>query len=155
MNEKKLETPMLIAARNGVTEMAVAILDKFPVAVNDVDAKKKNIVLLAVETRQLKLYKMLLNHYSPDNVPSHRVPASLTFDHNSNQEDENQGTLQVKNHAFRMVDINGNSALHLAAQRSTNHKPWPIPGAALQMLWEINWNKVKTTFLLFGRKKRK
>ncbi|XVF32516.1 hypothetical protein REPUB_Repub17cG0089300 [Reevesia pubescens] len=44
----------------------------------------------------------------------------------------------MKDSAFRAVDEHGNSALHLAAMLG-NHKPWLIPGAALQMQWEIKW----------------
>ncbi|GMN22515.1 hypothetical protein TIFTF001_048995 [Ficus carica] len=65
----KNETAMLTAARYGITEMMTAILGKFPVAVNDVDADKKNIVLIAVETRQLEPYNILLSNYIPYNVP--------------------------------------------------------------------------------------
>lgn len=72
----KKETDILIAARNGITEMVEAILEKFPVAVNDVDAEKKNIVLLAVETRQVKLYKKLLNYHFPYNESSPSGSAS-------------------------------------------------------------------------------
>ena len=113
---------MLVAARNGITEMMGAILGRFPVAIHDMDANKKNIVLVAVETRQLKLYKLLLEKYSPYSSIDRRV--------------------LVKDNAFRKVDSDGNSALHLAAKLPDNHEPWPIPGGALQMQWEIKWCKV-------------
>ncbi|XP_058086692.1 ankyrin repeat-containing protein ITN1-like [Magnolia sinica] len=41
---------------------------------------------------------------------------------------------------FNKVDHEGNSALHLAATMTQN-RPWLIPGAALQMQWEIKWFK--------------
>ncbi|KAH9649871.1 ANK REP REGION domain-containing protein [Citrus sinensis] len=82
------ETPMLIAARMGVTEMVEQILDTFPVAIHDLDSDRKNVVLLAIENRQ--------------------------------------------------TNSQGNSALHLAAKFG-DHRPWLLPGAALQMQWEIKW----------------
>ena len=48
----------------------------------------------------------------------------------------------LKESVFRQVDCKGNSALHLAAQLS-KHKPWHIPGSALQMQSEIMWFEVK------------
>nr|XP_023892105.1 uncharacterized protein LOC112004119 [Quercus suber] len=39
---------------------------------------------------------------------------------------------------FQTKDAYGNSALHLAAMLR-EHKHWIIPGAALQMQWEIKW----------------
>ncbi|KAI9194543.1 hypothetical protein LWI28_006980 [Acer negundo] len=39
---------------------------------------------------------------------------------------------------FRQLDNQGNSALHLAATFG-EYRPWLIPGAALQMQWEIKW----------------
>ncbi|KAK2996571.1 LOW QUALITY PROTEIN: hypothetical protein RJ639_025506, partial [Escallonia herrerae] len=36
------------------------------------------------------------------------------------------------------VDKDGNSALHLAAMLG-EYRPWRIPGAALQMQWELKW----------------
>ncbi|XP_020202013.2 uncharacterized protein LOC109787847 [Cajanus cajan] len=102
------ETPLLIAAKNGVTEMVEKILELFPVAIHDMDAKKKNIVLLAIENRQPHLYELLLKRKI------------------------------LKESLFRKVDNEGNSALHLAAKLG-EYKPWLIPGAALQMQWEIKW----------------
>ncbi|KAI3961180.1 hypothetical protein MKX01_035766, partial [Papaver californicum] len=85
-----VETPILIAAKMGVTEMVEKILDKFPVAIQDINSERKNVVLLAS--------------------------------------------------VFRKLDNKGNSALHLAATLG-EYRPWLIPGAALQMQWEIRWYK--------------
>ncbi|KAK6239160.1 hypothetical protein QUC31_004629 [Theobroma cacao] len=104
----KGETPILIAAKSGITEMVEKILELFPVALHDMNSEKKNIVLLAVENRQPHVYELLLKK----NI--------------------------MKDSAFRAVDQKGNSALHLAAMLG-DHKPWLIPGAALQMQWEIKW----------------
>ncbi|KAB2616123.1 hypothetical protein D8674_022711 [Pyrus ussuriensis x Pyrus communis] len=106
------ETPILIAARNGVTEMVDKILELFPVAIHDMNKEKKNIVLLAVEYRQPHVYMLLLKR----NI--------------------------LKESVFSKVDHEGNSALHLAAKLG-EHKPWLIPGAALQMQWEIKWYEVR------------
>ncbi|XP_024167407.1 uncharacterized protein LOC112173949 [Rosa chinensis] len=105
---EKKETPILIAAKNGITEMVEKILELFPVAIHDLNAQKKNIVLLAVENRQPHVYQLLLER-------------KIT-----------------KDSVFRKVDKDGNSALHLAAKLG-EYKPWLIPGAALQMQWEIKW----------------
>ena len=48
----------------------------------------------------------------------------------------------LKESMFHKVDTEGNSALHLAA-RLGDYKPWLIPGAALQMQWEIKWYEVR------------
>ncbi|XP_034696405.1 uncharacterized protein LOC117922375 isoform X5 [Vitis riparia] len=108
-SEKK-NTPILIAAKNGVKEMVEKILEVNPVSINDKDEEKKNVVLLAVENRQPEVYELLVKRkFRKDSV-------------------------------FRAVDNNGNSALHLAAMLS-NYQPWHIPGAALQMQWEMKWYK--------------
>eukprot|EP00261_Vitis_vinifera_P036284 XP_019077527.1 PREDICTED: uncharacterized protein LOC100256071 isoform X3 [Vitis vinifera] len=108
-SEKK-NTPILIAAKNGVKEMVEKILEVNPVAINDKNEEKKNVVLLAVENRQPEVYELLVKRkFRKDSV-------------------------------FRAVDNDGNSALHLAAMLS-NYQPWHIPGAALQMQWEMKWYK--------------
>ncbi|WJZ90087.1 hypothetical protein VitviT2T_009260 [Vitis vinifera] len=104
----KKETPILIAAKNGIVEMVVRILELFPVAIHDMNSEKKNIVLLAVENRQTHVYALLLKREI------------------------------LKDSIFHVVDHEGNSALHLAAKLNDRH-PWRIPGAALQMQWEIKW----------------
>ncbi|KAJ0051900.1 hypothetical protein Pint_03255 [Pistacia integerrima] len=110
MTSKK-ETPILIAAKNGITEIVQKILEKYPVAIQDMNTDRKNIVLLAVENRQPHVYQLLLK------------------------------ITTMKESVFRKVDNKGNSALHLAATLG-DHKPWLIPGAALQMQWELKWYEV-------------
>lgn len=105
-----VETPILIAAKMGVTEMVEKILDKFPVAIQDINSERKNVVLLAVENRQPHVYRLLLKRKI------------------------------LLESVFRKLDIKGNSALHLAATLG-EYRPWLIPGAALQMQWEIRWYK--------------
>ncbi|PSS06358.1 Ankyrin repeat-containing protein [Actinidia chinensis var. chinensis] len=89
--ELKNETPILLAAKNGIKEMVEKILNTFPPAIDDTNTDGKNIVLLAVESRQPHIYKLLLDR----NVDNKSV--------------------------FRRVDNEGNSALHLAANLSNYH----------------------------------
>ncbi|XP_041017972.1 ankyrin repeat-containing protein ITN1-like [Juglans microcarpa x Juglans regia] len=62
----KLETPILLAAKNGIAEIVERILELCPIAINDVNADNKNIVLLAVEYRQPK--------YVRDSMPRNFFP---------------------------------------------------------------------------------
>ena len=39
--------------------MVEKMLDTFPVAIHDVDSDNKNVVLLAIENRQPRVYKLL------------------------------------------------------------------------------------------------
>ena len=57
----KKETPILLAAKNGITEMVKEILRRFPVAIQDMNSEHKNIVSLVVENRQPHIYELLLN----------------------------------------------------------------------------------------------
>ena len=106
---EKQENPILIAAKNGISEMVERILELFPVAIHDVDHQRKNIVLLAVENRQPHIYELLLR----------------------------KAVLQDT--AFRHVDIDGNSALHLVAKLGNSGA---YPFAAVQMQWELKWYQV-------------
>ena len=47
----------------------------------------------------------------------------------------------VKRKLIHEMDENRNNALHLAAELG-EQEPWVIPGAALQMQWEIKWYEV-------------
>ncbi|XP_059665346.1 uncharacterized protein LOC132311460 isoform X2 [Cornus florida] len=82
----KRETPLLVAAKKGITEMVEAILKHSPVAIQDMNRENKNVVLLAVENRQLDVYMLLLKRNS------------------------------MRDSVFLKVDDEGNGALHLAAK---------------------------------------
>ena len=82
------QTPILVAAANGVIEMVEKILQVFPMTIHDKDNTSKNIVLVAVERRQSHIYDFLLRRRSD---------------------------VVDKDLAFRLLDKNMNSALHLAA----------------------------------------
>ncbi|XP_068636207.1 ankyrin repeat-containing protein ITN1-like [Aristolochia californica] len=114
LDELKSETPILVAARTGAKEIVEKILDIFPGAIRDVSKDGKNIVLLVVEHRQPLVFQFL---------------TELCLKKSKFQSD------------FLKVDNDGNSALHLAATLGKN-RPWIIPGAALQMQWEIKWYKL-------------
>ncbi|KAL5545373.1 hypothetical protein UlMin_005060 [Ulmus minor] len=106
---KKKDTALLIATKYGIVEMVEAIIKKFPMAIYDEGQDHKNILLVAVENRHLKIYKLLLNKYSRKHV------------------------------IFHKVETKWNTALHLAATYRESVRSWPVPGAALQMQWEIKW----------------
>ncbi|XP_054812029.1 uncharacterized protein LOC129313135 [Prosopis cineraria] len=91
-DNEPVETPLMIAAKNGAVEMVEMILEKFPSIINNVNDEKKNIVLVAAENRQTMLYKFLLD-----------------------QKDET-----IPESAFSQVDDKGNTALHLAAMSGAN-----------------------------------
>ncbi|XXG52131.1 hypothetical protein AAC387_Pa03g0526 [Persea americana] len=108
VGDGKYISPILVAAKNGVVEIVKEILNAYSVAIYDVDADKKNVLMLAVENRQLDIYNILRQEYSNQTI------------------------------IFHKSDNDGNSAIHLAATTGPN-QPWPIPGAALQMQWELKW----------------
>ncbi|XP_015892045.3 uncharacterized protein LOC107426391 isoform X1 [Ziziphus jujuba] len=104
----KTESIVLIAAKNGVSEIVERILNEYPVAIQDRNEERKNILVLAAENRQASVYNLLI---SKD---------------------------MLRESIIRKVDRNQNSVLHVAAVYSKD-KPWPIPGVAFQMQWEIKW----------------
>ena len=56
---EKTETPILLAARNGITEMIEYILSKSPTAINE-KSEGRNIVFVAVENKQPQVLQLLL-----------------------------------------------------------------------------------------------
>ncbi|KAI9089887.1 hypothetical protein K1719_028857 [Acacia pycnantha] len=100
---------ILIAAKNGVTEMVEKILELFPVAIHDMNEEKKNVVQVAVEHRQLYVYQLLL-----------------------------QRNILIES-AFWNVDHVGNSALHLAATYGLYKPWLIHGAALQIMQWEIKW----------------
>ncbi|KAI9110464.1 hypothetical protein K1719_018330 [Acacia pycnantha] len=80
-----IDTPLMIAAKNGVVEMVERILELFPSTIKDVNAEGKNIVLLAVEYMQTEVFRFLCKQK------------------------------WLSQSLFGQVDKEGNNALHLAA----------------------------------------
>ena len=112
-SKNKKEAAILIASKYGIVEIVEKILKRFPVAIYDTNADKKNVLIVAVENRNLGVYKLVKN------------------------------IISQKNLVFRKMDKNGNTVLHYAAMyKDGQTKPWPVPGAALQMQWEIKWFEV-------------
>ncbi|KAL8548202.1 hypothetical protein ACS0TY_007500 [Phlomoides rotata] len=113
MSQQKVEveSPILIAARHGISEMVSCILDANPEAIHDVNAQNKNVVMLAVEHRHPRLYNDLITNWN------------------------------FKKTIFGQVDTAGNSLLHIAANLQAGKQFWRIRGAALHMQMEIKWYK--------------
>lgn len=101
------ETPLLVAAKNGVKEIVTKFLKEKPGAIHDTNSQHQNVLHVAVEYRQPHVFESLREERLFENL-------------------------------VRSVDKDDNTLLHLAAKLS-KYKPWHIPGAAMQMQWEIKW----------------
>ncbi|XP_028758443.1 uncharacterized protein LOC114717472 [Neltuma alba] len=114
---QRTDTPLLVAAQKGITEVVEKILERLPVSIHDTSSKKKNIVLVAAENRQPGILDLLETHLK-DVLKKPQLWQDLV----------------------RAVDTDENTILHLAAKydESRSH-PWQIHGAAMQMQWEIKW----------------
>ncbi|KAI7982682.1 hypothetical protein LOK49_LG15G00477 [Camellia lanceoleosa] len=110
----KSQSPIMIAAKNGIEEIVESILKKFKVAMHDVNSDGKNLMILAVENRQPQIYQLLVKMGKKEKKE------------------------KIIRDLFLGVDTEGNSALHLAATLKT-YQPWRAPDAILQMQWEIKW----------------
>ncbi|XP_050266516.1 uncharacterized protein LOC126710173 [Quercus robur] len=82
----KKESPILIAAKNGITEIVANILELFPVAIHDMNEHKKNIVLLAVENRQPHYFQfvkesMLFHFFQRYNIKGNTSKEIFTETH--------------------------------------------------------------------------
>ncbi|GMY16835.1 isoform 4 of serine/threonine-protein phosphatase 6 regulatory ankyrin repeat subunit a [Fagus crenata] len=121
--------PILIAAKNGITEIVEKSFEISPMVMNGLDQDRKNIVLLTVEHKQPHVYVVLLDLKKKE---------------------------ILKDNVFREVDRNGDSALHFAAKKADFI--WPVPGAASQMQWDIKWyeyiNNTTGKKLIFVRNKK-
>ncbi|KAL7243509.1 hypothetical protein ACSBR1_015830 [Camellia fascicularis] len=73
-NQKKgatKETPLLLAAKNGIIEIVSAILEKFSTARHQVNSGGKNVVHMAVENRQSHVYELLRKKKSTSDLFNH------------------------------------------------------------------------------------
>ncbi|XP_050265748.1 uncharacterized protein LOC126709518 isoform X1 [Quercus robur] len=153
--KEKHSEKVLNATKIGITEIVEKIVELFPVALHDLLATKEKLaekvkvkretpVLIAAKNGITEIVEKILELF----------PVAI---HDMNEQKKNIVLLAVENRqphvyqlllqknimkesVFRRVDDEGNSALHLAAKLG-EHKPWLIPGAALQMQWEIKWHE--------------
>ena len=68
----KTETPILLAAINGITEMVEQILKKLPMVIHD-KSKQRNIALLATENKQPQVLQLLLKQRFVTRILIHEV----------------------------------------------------------------------------------
>ncbi|XP_028753390.1 uncharacterized protein LOC114712984 [Neltuma alba] len=106
-----IETPLMIAVKNGVVEMVKRILKFFPSCIKDVNIKGKNVVMLAAEYRQTEVFWFLCKQK--------RLSESL----------------------FWQVDKEENNALHLAARLGVEADWLNPGEEFYIMSREINWFK--------------
>ncbi|KAH7511117.1 hypothetical protein FEM48_ZijujUnG0042400 [Ziziphus jujuba var. spinosa] len=79
------ESAIIVAAKHGIIEIVEEILKEYPVAINDRDASRKNIIMLAAANRHVNLFNFLRRK---------------NF---------------LRESTVRKIDDEGNSALHVAA----------------------------------------
>ena len=112
------DTAYLRAAKHGITEIMCVLESKLKSVIHETNCNDENALLIAVKYRQPQVVEGLWKRLSME-----------TF-HSINQQ----------------VDINENTILHLAAFIATHNEntAWRISGAAMQMMWDIKWYKVRT-----------
>jgi len=112
------DTAYLRAAKHGITEIMCVLESKLKSVIHETNSNNENALLIAVKYRQPQVVEGLWKRLSME-----------TF-HSINQQ----------------VDINENTILHLAAFIATHNEntAWRISGAAMQMMWDIKWYKVRT-----------
>ncbi|KAL7172441.1 hypothetical protein ACSBR2_032019 [Camellia fascicularis] len=109
----KNETPVLIAAKNGIVEIVEEIVGHFPEAIHDINSDGKGMVLLAVENRQTVVFQYLLKRYV------------------------------LRDTNYHEVDKYGNNALHLAAKISDRPWLIPGLKMQWEIKWYENQNDFK------------
>ncbi|KAF3958751.1 hypothetical protein CMV_016374 [Castanea mollissima] len=139
---KKTEAPILVATRNGITNMVEQILQKLPMAINGKSKEKtETTILLAARNGITEIVEYILNKF-PLAIDDKSEGQNIVLLAAKNRQTHVLQLLLeqefVKRKLIHEVDSDENNALHLAAQIG-KQRPWLIPGAALQMQWEIKW----------------
>lgn len=106
------DTPLIAAARNGITEIVDAILDAFPQAIEHENHKKENVFHVAVKNRRKNVLDLLEYSY---NLTEPRL--------------------------IWKFDEDGDGILHKAAYKS-EYSPRDRPGEALRLQSDIQWFQV-------------
>ncbi|XP_050264354.1 uncharacterized protein LOC126708595 isoform X2 [Quercus robur] len=138
----KIEVPILVAAKDGITKMVDQILQNFPIDTNDKSKEKtETVILLAARNGITEMVEYILKEFPVAINYMNKDKNIVLLAAESRQTHVLQHLLEqefVKCKLIHEVDAYENNALHLAAQIG-KQKPWLIPGAALQMQWEIKW----------------
>ncbi|XP_057785097.1 ankyrin repeat-containing protein ITN1-like [Salvia miltiorrhiza] len=161
-DDKSKSSPLLVATEMGIPKIVKKLLDAVPTAIKDQNSeivkkildvvKDKYSKSLVKDTPLLVAAKMGI----PEIVKKilEVVPIAI-----QDQDSEGKNVLMVAaenrqtsvfnflideaklpEYVFHHFDNQGNGILHLAAKLGEK-QPWRIPGAALQMQWEIKWYK--------------
>ncbi|KAM4087435.1 hypothetical protein ACJW30_10G177400 [Castanea mollissima] len=138
----KIEIPVLVAAKDGITKMVDQILQNFPIDTSDMSKEKtETVILLAARNGITEMVEYILKGFPLAINYRNKDKNIVLLAAENRQTHVLQHLLEqefVKCKLIHEVDANENNALHLAAQIG-KQKPWLIPGAALQMQWEIKW----------------
>jgi len=112
------DTAYLRAAKHGIIEIMCALESKIKSVIHETNSDDENALLMAVKNRQPRVVEGLWKRLSME-------------------------TFQSIN---QQVDVNENTILHLAAYTTKHNEntAWSIAGAAMQMMWDIKWYKVRT-----------
>nr|POF21887.1 ankyrin repeat domain-containing protein 6 [Quercus suber] len=141
----KIEIPVLVAAKDGITKMVDQILQNYPIDTNDISKEKtETVILLAARNGITEMVEYILKEFPVAINYMNKDKNIVLLAAENRQTHVLQHLLEqefVKCKLIHEVDANENNALHLAAQIG-KQKPWLIPGAALQMQWEIKWYEV-------------
>lgn len=113
------ETPILLGASTGNSEIVEEILDAFPPAIWSRNRMGQNIFLLAVTYRRDNVFNLLYQ------MSEH------------------------KQLALQLRDIKGNNILHLAGKLAPQDQLNRVSGAALQMQRELQWYKVMSNSVTY------
>lgn len=141
-DEQKNKT--LVVGKDGIVKVVEKVVEQLLVdqTKNDDQHKNETPILVAAKYGIIEIVEKVLEQF----------PVAI---HDTNSDEKNIVLLAVENRQtnvykfllernvlkdsiFSKVDKDGNSAVHLAAKIG-EYRPWLIPGAALQMQWEIKW----------------
>ncbi|CAN0900962.1 Ankyrin repeat-containing protein ITN1 [Linum grandiflorum] len=162
---ERKEEAILVAAKMGITNIVDKFIKACPAAIQELNTETKNLVLVSYEKENASQFESV-NKETPILIAAKMGVKEMvqkileTFPvaiHDLDSNNKNVVLLAVENKhvqvfkflkenvilkesVFGRVDKDGNSALHLAATFGDS-RPWLIPGAGLQMQWELKWYK--------------
>jgi hypothetical protein len=113
------DTAILTAARNGIIEIVIELIEKTPYSIYDVNSENKNVLLVAIENRRTIVVEELRKRFKRDHK------------------------MEIFDNLIQGVDKKDNTVLHLVAK---SDQDWNISGAAMKIMWHINWFQVLLFF---------